>query len=1284
LTMLLCALAAGPTSHAANILINGDFEAPPTATGDIPGWMANPALQQQRLWLDRTEFHSGTQAAAIRSTARTTKSSILSQDVAVEPHRNYSLTLWARRDSFVYGTQFSVQLFKGEEKVGSQQKNFRAQVWRPVNMVFNSGEADRASVCLTTPNKGEWRITVGRTLWIDRVSLVPVAPDDNIRLAGNEARQLSASVDVPAESHYYLWTRISCAAGTRFQLQTSGRERTFRCYTDVQDYWLRPVLPEFVLAKGHQQVAISSLSGTVHEAILTMDPFWEPNGAPDFRPPAAARAALLSAGFSPKQRDTLPLTVQGTMPDGRWGITQGIPFAQGILSDARHAVVEGRPSQADVLTRWPDGSVKWLLLSTSAAAGETVRLNYGAMVAKPNTEEAKPIVVVETSESAITVNTGRLRFDVPSDGSALLRGLRCGDRTVARVLGLVNGVFSSANAPVNLRVEEAGPVRAVIRIEGEHRNQEGVKLLNYTTRVFAYAGAEYIELEHSFLLTDDIVQTDLKSLVLRLETASKQAQIPLGTATAEAVLTTSPVTVQADVSAPKSDVINYPFTVTQGSDTLASGEEANGVLILSGPGRLTIAVREFWQNAPKSMKAGPESVDVGLVGGPMPFYHGMAKTHGLLLSFADDDGPGELFRGRPLLLASPQWYCDSRALNAWPAPAQNGTWPGYEASIDKTIRDWTGRTAAAMRRAGGAGMIHYGDATYSKGGNNLESALGEGTILQFLRTGKREYFDLADRMIRHFADIDIDHSDANAGLIWTHGPHSRTTTEPGEAGVNGHSWYNGTAYYALFTGSRRILETADAVGHYYARYPFPRQPYIHYWRKIAWKLMSSMQAYDLTGNTAFLDAARDDVRITRYQRDHMIHLWPYMFTVGIKGLRHYHDATGDPEARELYLQLVDGFMRLRGRPDDTVNGEWPKADGMVLGNFPNDRSCCFYNECAHATWLSGDPRFARAGGRDLDWQITFGVADPTLLWGSADLLRAMSELGMREQAPTATLPLVVMSPSSKDSPLPTSDRPTIAFQVVAAEDRPFTVMLFKGAYRKYTNDYHGHATLFAPDGAPVAEKAVRTSGLRRYRFDVPADGKAGVYTLIVNIDDPWRWTLDQIDFELTAGPHTLRVRPRYDREYMDAFCLAKAGSYFPTLNSTPPPEAIIVQAEDGILPIDADIVARHGAQGGKAVRFHTQRSEDAIQIPFEIPEAGTYRFFARRWKGYADLLNVSVDDQPEALCKQTHDMDGNTYPAWSVNTSLGEDTVVPVWHPGTRRVHTYDATKLLPCPALQQ
>ena len=50
-----------------------------------------------------------------------------------------------------------------------------------------------------------------------------------------------------------------------------------------------------------------------------------------------------------------------------WPVTSGIPFAQGVLQDDQTTALydsssQEMPLQTEVLTRWPDGSVRWLLL----------------------------------------------------------------------------------------------------------------------------------------------------------------------------------------------------------------------------------------------------------------------------------------------------------------------------------------------------------------------------------------------------------------------------------------------------------------------------------------------------------------------------------------------------------------------------------------------------------------------------------------------------------------------------------------------------------------------------------------------------------------------------------------------------------------------------------------------------------------------------------------------------------------------------------------------------------
>ena len=1278
LTVMGLILMAGVAHAGGDLLVNGGFEQPAAADGSIPGWSANGPLAQQQVTLD-ADAHSGAGALCILSTHATEQASVLSQRVPVAPGRDYQLTLRARRDSFVYGTEFRVVLRRGDAVVGQQPASFRSATWSPVILGFNSGEADSAEVQLITPNIGNGRITVGRRLWVDDVALVAVDHARDIEIPGAGA-SAAAEVEVPDPGRYHLWARVRCAGDNRFTLSVGGQEREFRAYTPGAWYWVRPVIPELLLREGRQRIAVSGTGAAVaiERVVLTMDPFWRPDDFVEFTAPEQALAAQGAAGFTPVERGTVAFTVTGDLPPGRWGVSQGVPFARGVLADVGQVRIADRPVQAEALNRWPDGSVKWLLLSTRAAAGETLTLAYGSAVTPAPAD--RPTVSVEETADEVRVDTGALSFAVPRAGAALLRDLTDGERTIASVVGVVNERFTTAG-PREVTVEEAGPVRAAVRISGEHRDAAGAKLLDYVVRVFAYAGERHVRVEHSFVLRDDLVSIDIDSLTLRLVTPVGRALFEgeVGVATAD-----GPATLSAALASAGSATCDRPWRVEQAGVVVAEGTEADGRLAVSGPGEMVLAIHDFARNAPKTLTVDGDRVDLGLVGGPLEFFKGMMKTHEFVLALGEGAAQAaDAFAARPLLLVSPEYCCGTRATGHWPLP-EDGAFPGYEHSVAVTIADWDRRQRDADRRPDFAGMLNCGDARLSEGGNNLESALAEGAMVQFLRTGRRDWFDYADVSVRHFADIDIDHSDSSGGLIWRHGPHRREGIDPAGAGVNGHSWYNGTVLYGLFTGSRRILDTAPAVGDYYARWPLPPREYLHYWRRIAWKLMDEVQAFEVTGAARHLDAALEDVRVTSLQRDHLVTLWPYMYAVGMKGLRMYYDATADPDVRELYLQLMDGFMRLRARPDDTVNGEWPRAAGQLLGNFPNDRSCAFYDEGAWATWLSGDERYARAAGEDLAFQITFGITDPTLLWGSADLLRAMREVGIAEPALTAKLPGAFMTAPPPDSPLRRFDRPAIAFQVNEAQDGPFAIELLKTSYGKYTHDYEAAARLYAPDGALVQELAMRTRGLRTYALQVPADGQTGTYLMVITVDDPWRWTLDQLDLELDAGEHTLRICPRYDREYLDAVCIARAGEYFPALQGDPPAGSMILQAEDGRLPEGYEVVGWNDALGGRAVRALASPGDDgpSIELPFTVEQAGTYRFFAREWQGYADLLNVQIDDGPRLQCKQSHDMKGNPYPVWSIATTLGEDAIVPYCIVSRANLGQFDHSTLRPHPAL--
>ncbi|MGE5530629.1 MAG: DUF642 domain-containing protein, partial [Bacteroidota bacterium] len=630
LPVLCLLLASASAVWSANLLQNGNFEAAASADG-IAGWKLNAEAAKQKVWLETAGPQAGKQCLALRSVVATPKPATVSQEVPVQPGKRYALTVWLKRDSFVYGTGVDVDLLKDGNPVDRQETEFRGMTWSPICLSFNAGEATTARISIVTPNTGEWRITVGRTLYIDEVSLAVVDPADNVEIAGNKTASVKARAQVKQPGPYYVWAQVMCPGENAFTLTAGGKSRDFHCYTRGMQYWLRPILPELILAEGLQDITLTALGNgiQIEKLVLTTDPYWKPEGAREFLAPAAAKASLLKQQAA-SATGAIELSVAGKLPAGKWGITQGVPFPQGALREAQQVLLADRPCQAETLTRWPDGSVKWLLISTQAANGEKLRLEYGPQVKAA----AAPFAVkVADTPQAVDIDTGKLKFSVPKDGSALLAGIQAGTRQIERVEAFVNDQFTSRGVKPDVRVEEAGPVRVVVRIAGSHQNPAGQKLLDYVLRVYAYAGADYLELEHCFINSDTRAKVELKQVALRLLTPLQRFSLRAGEQPVDGALAGGMVTAAADLASKPKSNNDYPYKVTQGEQVLAEGTKARGQVLCDD---MLVQVADFWQNAPRSLKVSADGLDIGLVGAPVPFYTGMAKTSRILLSFGDE------------------------------------------------------------------------------------------------------------------------------------------------------------------------------------------------------------------------------------------------------------------------------------------------------------------------------------------------------------------------------------------------------------------------------------------------------------------------------------------------------------------------------------------------------------------------------------------------------------------------------------------------------------------------
>ncbi|MFI6511503.1 Tat pathway signal sequence domain protein [Streptosporangium sp. NPDC050855] len=197
----------------------------------------------------------------------------------------------------------------------------------------------------------------------------------------------------------------------------------------------------------------------------------------------------------------------------RQGVTWGVPWPRGtVAAGTGFALRDGTPVQSWVTATWPDGSVKW-----SAHA-------IGPQSDPSDAYELCPQAVTSLPEHPVTV-TGRTIRSGPVTwrlGGGLIESIsytepegsrRHGSREIVRNVRLVSVHDDEVTATVErVTVEQDGPVRAVVRVEGGHAGR-----LPFTVRLYFYAGSPEVRLVHSFVWDGDPERDFLRGLGLRAD-----------------------------------------------------------------------------------------------------------------------------------------------------------------------------------------------------------------------------------------------------------------------------------------------------------------------------------------------------------------------------------------------------------------------------------------------------------------------------------------------------------------------------------------------------------------------------------------------------------------------------------------------------------------------------------------------------------------------------------------------------------------------------------------------
>jgi hypothetical protein len=247
---------------------------------------------------------------------------------------------------------------------------------------------------------------------------------------------------------------------------------------------------------------------------------------------------LLLACTNASAQLSVPLTIQEMTYPGQAGIarssepvTVGIPLARGVVpcANANPGSCAGLASlgltgaavgQFRCLVEWDDQSCKWVLVDTQAtlAAGG---INTSVVLTNGGSGNFGGANLAADNGATISINTGAAQFTIRKANFNGLDTVVVGTSTVVAsgtstglaIVGPAPGgascgtcttTYTSSNDAASTAViEENGPVRAVVKADGAHKDASGNIYMRWTVRLYFYKGKSYVRANVSLRNADN-------------------------------------------------------------------------------------------------------------------------------------------------------------------------------------------------------------------------------------------------------------------------------------------------------------------------------------------------------------------------------------------------------------------------------------------------------------------------------------------------------------------------------------------------------------------------------------------------------------------------------------------------------------------------------------------------------------------------------------------------------------------------------------------------------------
>ncbi|MBI3877784.1 MAG: hypothetical protein HY300_17795 [Verrucomicrobia bacterium] len=703
----------------------------------------------------------------------------------------------------------------------------------------------------------------------------------------------------------------------------------------------------------------------------------------------------------------VPLTVQefSGVPRVAEFVRSGVPIPrrEELYSAAQLQLLGpgGAPVQArfTVLGRWGSGPndtnapVRWVLVefpSTVPALGTNV-YTLSSSAAGP----ALAALAISETTTNITVATGPARFEVSKTRGSLLESvwldlnsdasfsageqiISAGNDTGSFVVATNIEFRASSIAPVSVQVDDNGPGRVTIRVEGFHRDSGTNQFLRYVTRLTFFAGQSYVHVHHTFIegraigtgngsFPDGILTTPFDRAGLRLRpsfSGTLNANITTDSTSPTVIaLTNAAHTAAIRQRTPTNFVQGLRYEIFNNSTQIETGQRARQAWldVSDSTWGLAVSTRDFWRKGPQRLSgAGDGTMTVEFPAEPYTIYQCMGLAEEVLLDFHGATAPVSDLRSHsqgtlkdPLFAVAPAaWYVGSGVFGQLPAyPCTR--YPRFDQILDEHYQ----MTTQWIDEGHAFGLLNYldmptdryfapdnpHDGDYSGGYYDPCTA----QIREFARRGDFRWLrDLAFPQIRHWFttdcyDVDDTNTVPHNGICPTHGMAHRSDFT-GEYQYMESFW----DYYYL-TGDRRGFERQLQAARTYATAANWRNEFDLgiavpglTGRAICQKLNTMIEAYLASGDPALRAAITNDAEDFIASYGTPLGFFRYLYrsstnsfdagqafqiqVIFLPVLRKYYELTESPTALQ---QIILGPQRVSSYYRASTN---PASPGYLL------------------------------------------------------------------------------------------------------------------------------------------------------------------------------------------------------------------------------------------------------------------------------------------------------------------------------------------------------------------